>query len=367
MYPLFVITMAAFMAAISLQPAGVARESTAGGTLKLTPCDPVPESRFGYSVATDGITTAVSALGTLLGGPSRVCVYEGSPTATAVLLATQVLPDDIFGIDLAVAGDTIVVSGRRTYVYRRLSAGTWVEELVIPLLSLHVALTRTTLAIASGGQVHIYGRDAQGLWSSTETLTAPLDYLGTALDLEGDLLLVGADESAHVYRQGADGWQLIASLSSDSDCSSGYFNECGFGTDVALWRGIAYVGGWAYGNGESGAVLVFAPRGDQWSLVTKILPRKDDWGQSFGSSFCTNSKGLFIAAPNRDTRFAEASGVVYHYERAGLADAWELVQELVPDPQAFASFGFSMSCGPDVVVVGAIDADSGGAAYCIDV
>lgn len=365
---------AAIIAAIGVSlsglPMGTVRQESVGSfaTLKLTPCDPTPESKFGYSVAVDGNTIAVGDIGAPLGGNGRVCVYEGNPSGTTVLSPTQSLPDSSYGITVAIEGDTIAVGGELVYVYRRLAQGSWIEEHVIPSASHEVALRAGTLAISAASQVVLYRRNQQGLWIKTDTITAPLGVsdFGTALSLGDDLLLVGAVESAVVYRKTSNGWQHAATLKSDLDSSGGFFGTTGFGVDVVLWRGAAYIGSWGYGNSESGAVLVFAPTGGQWHLVEKILPRRKQWAQGFGSSFCINEDGLFIGASNENTRQAEFSGVVHHFKQVGPQHSWALIQQIAPDPQPSASFGFSVSCASGVLVVGAIDADVGGAAYCID-
>jgi hypothetical protein len=113
------------------------------------------------------------------------------------------------------------------------------------------------------------------------------DGYGEAVDVYGDVLVVGASEwntcghgSAYVYRASGEAWQMEAHLAaSDQDEFSQQarqFEGQRFGTAVALGEGIMAVG--APGNvpptagGHPGAVYVYGYDGHAWMETTKLMP-----------------------------------------------------------------------------------------------
>ena len=116
-------------------------------------------------------------------------------------------------------------------------------------------------------------------------LTAPVhtwDGYGEAVDVRGDVLVIGANDgnhygpgSAYVYRFLGGAWQPEAQLTA-SDRNEGQ----GFGGSVALGEGIIAIG--APGNtypkakGYPSAVYVFEYGGQNWVETAKLMPAPSD-------------------------------------------------------------------------------------------
>lgn len=330
--------------------------SSAAPATALPPCVADAGAVLGECVATDGRVIAVTTRAPL-GGTGTICVYEEGAFASVALAPDP--PDAAFGAALALDGDTLVAGGSNAYVHRRIHPGVWIADAVIAGPAQALALDGDRLAIGDGQRVRILARDGSGAWSLEEVLLHPSPVFGATLALEGDLLLVGADEAAVLFERRPLGWQLNGELTADRAGTNG------FGVDVALWRGVAYVGSYRYGALDRGAVFEFVRgAGGSWQQSARLEPRPGDPFEAFGLALDVGSSGLFVAAPYADVRAAQAAGVVYRFERSP-AGPWKLAEVVSPDPRPFGVFGWSVASARDLLVVGAIGADESGAAYCV--
>lgn len=166
------------------------------------------------------------------------------------------------------------------------------------------------------------------------------DGYGEAVDVHGDVLVVGASEwnpcgpgSAYVYRASGDEWSAEAQLTAGDD-NDAAGNARRFGTSVAVGDGIIAVGAPgdppdAGGELPSGAVYLFEYDGRSWVETATLMPDPLDRGAAQSEltpGFCGRFRPkLFgsLVALQGDTLAVggDARGVVYIYQRE--ADGWQ--------------------------------------------
>ena len=205
-----------------------------GEVAKLTARDAAAFDAFGASVAIEGDTAVVGAVGDgdagVLSGSAYIFARAaGDPGAwqqIAKLTADDATAGDRFGASVAIAGDTVIVGAQGSD-----GAGT------------------------ASGAAYVFAREAGGPggWGQVAKLTAadaaPGDQFGASVAIQGDTVLVGAggdddagsgSGSAYLFAPGEGGsraWRQIAKLAA-ADGSA--FD--GFGRAVALGRELVTIG-----------------------------------------------------------------------------------------------------------------------------
>jgi len=223
-------------------------------TEKLVPSDPAALDWFGRTVDVDGDRIAVGASRKADPAPSQGAVYvferQGSQwNQTAKIKASDGAGDDYFGgaIDLdgdrllvgAHGGDDLASESGGAYVFD-LIGGTWVESAKLIAadgranddLGIEVALSGDVAALASygdddagtdAGAAYVFTRDPGGVWHETQQLfasnAAPGDGLGSGIAMDGDVLVVGAQDA------GPGGAKNGAAYAFRRDPSTGLFAE----------------------------------------------------------------------------------------------------------------------------------------------
>lgn len=298
------------------------------GTSTLTGGDS-PFDSFGYAVDVDGDTAVIGAPGIQArGGAAYVYVRSGAGwRKQATLQAPDGAVNDTFGFSVTVDGDTAVVGS----VYD-----------------------------APGGSAYVFRRTG-AVWALEAKLRPPdparSGQFAAALDLEGDLLAVGADRddtatgvdsgAAHLFVRRGSVWRLqqtvVASDSSTDD---------NFGTSVDLSGTTLSVG--APGADDlRGAAYVFDRTGGGWTEVARILA--PDPGGQFGRSIAVDRATLLVGAP--ENRLGQGSA--YLFDRAGPGFLFQ-AELVAPDAQMFDEFGSSVVLAGPVAVVGAAFDDVAG-------
>lgn len=277
------------------------------------------------------------------------------------------------------------------------------------------AIAQTATSPYEAGPVHLFRRDAQGVWSLEDSLQGNYDdAFGHAVALAPDVVLVGAPQPdlgpgyVRAYRRLADGtWALETILTPDPDETDTFFGaRIAFDGETALVdsSGGVYVfrrdasGFWTqearldpadepvgFGsalavdgdtvlvaavldddNGyQSGSAYVFTRDGGAWTQRAKLLP--DDGAQSdwFGWGAALEGDTAVLSAAYDDDQ-GEQSGSVYVFRRDG--EAWaQTAKLLAADGQTNDVFGSGLDLEGDTLLVGATgDDDLGtgvGAAY----
>jgi hypothetical protein len=322
--------------------------------------------------------------------PSAAVGREDPPAgladgAAAVPAPSQVIaPAGVadFGGAVAMSGNWAAIAGAAgagdpgtVYVYQR-AGSTWVERVAIAApegaaavgWGSAVAVSGTTLAIATRGAVGIYGWNGRA-WRLQATLPAnPGSGAGLALALAGDTLIVGEsdEECCHVtgaaaaYTRDAAGvWHREAVFTSGSQVADGY------GYAVGVAHDFAFVG-----SPLLGRVDVYQRRPDGWHPVTRLTAPLANGQPSLGF-------GGAIAASNRTVAIGGDGQTVHLFIRqqkrwveqaaiaapAGAAAAAEVGAGAGAASGPAPSFGLAVALSLDTLVVASPDDDTTGAAY----
>jgi len=213
------------------------------------------------------------------------------------------------------------------------------------------------------GSAYVFQRKDGG-WTQVARLVPDdrgfLDELGCAVALSGDVAVVGAhhhDEettnkdrgAAYVYRRSDDGWKLVQKLVASDGAK---FDE--FGNAVAVDGDTILVGAWLDDDRgiSSGSVYVFRDRGGRWVEDRKIVPEDGAAYDYFGVSLALAGDRAVIGSYQDDLQGLDA-GSVQVFERVG--DAWERAAVLLaPDGGANDAFGADVALEGTTVVVGAL-------------
>ena len=343
--------------------------------------------------------------GGLLSGSVAEWRYDGDQWVFQDYLLTQDLGEGHFlGQAIAVDADVAVFgapghdqgapfNGGAAYVFRLTGAG-WVEEAQLfapdPEAGDHfgerVDVSGDALAIAAPregsldeGSVYLFRHDGTG-WAFEEKLQPPgIDedaMFGTALDLEGDVLLVGAPfEGAdrgrvYEYVRSAGTWGLndtwTASDAQDADT---------FGYSVALEGDSAVVGapGAITSSGIRNAVYAFERSAGVWSETQKLVGSTTLDGHRLGFSIAIQGDRMLAGAPWFTDAIGKNRGIAYLFRREPTTGWIEEAILGASDALPFDQYGWKVAFGGNFAAVGAPFVDNGpfsdsnvGAVYAYD-
>jgi len=317
-----------------------------------------------------GLVTLMLLLGVGLGGdrfPTRalelyISEFQGSAitqdwTEITKLLASDGAAEDLFGVSVALNGNTAVV-------------GTPIDD----------------DNGARSGSAYIFERTQSGGWKEVKKLVAPdgatRDKFGYSVAISGDIVVIGAPQddlevqtgTAYVFERnqgGMDNWGVVKRLlASDGDLDDR------FGFSVAISDNTIVVGAYHHdANGDaSGAAYVFERNWDGtngWGQVKKLTASDGESSDLLGYSVAISGDTAIVGAHGSDDRGAW-TGAAYVFERdQGGSNNWGETRKLVAtDGVAEDYFGFSVAGSGNVIVVGAPgDADNGnnaGSAYVFE-
>ena len=330
---------------------------------KLTASDSQAADRFGASVAISGTTMLVGAPNDDDRAPQSGAVYvfdlaSGSWFEAQKLLASDQDSDPgFFGWSVAIDGNVAVIG----------------------------AIDNRDLTGVRAGAAYVFRRNG-GVWTEEQKLTpsdAGVDQdFGWSVSVSGDVVLIGAPRNDHsslinpgaayVFRfDSVSGvWteeqKLTASDAAQSD---------EFGFSVGVDGSFVMVG--SHFNDEnapgSGSVYVFGydstlPPGSQWTEQQELV--SDGGGDELGSALALIGD-LAVVGARLDSGLVAFTGSAYVFRRdptAPVGVQWAIEQKLTAsDGAASDNFGFAVSLGHDLAIVGAnLDDDLGfasGSAY----
>ena len=306
--------------------------------------------KFGYSVAADGDIAVVGAPGDpdSEDGPGAAFVFSRSAgvwTLKYKLKSNGAVQDDEFGNSVAFDGKSIVVGapsddGNATgsgaaYVFTKPVSG-WDNSNGTGTVN----LSETAKLTASDGE----GGD-EG------------DEFGNSVAVHGDTVVVGAyahdgtKGKAYVFTKPGTGWasatetaQLTASNGAEGDY---------FGDSVAIDGDTIVVGADEKGN-ATGSAYVFVKPGTGWATDTEdaqLTASDGVAGDYFGNSVAIDGDVIVVGADENDS--ATGSAYVFVKPDSGWADDTETAQLTASDGMAGDKFGYSVAVDGDTVVVGA--------------
>lgn len=365
---------------------------------KLTAADGAAGDNLGIAVAVSGDTAVIGAANDRVGsnsfqGSAYVFVRSGSTwTQQAQLVAADGASTDFFGSEVAVSGDTALVSAFRddvgansdqgsAYVFVR-SGSTWTQQAKLlaqdgaadSWFGYSLALSGDTAVVGASdddvggrinqGSAYVFVRSGTS-WSQQAKLTAADgaegDSLGRAVALSGDTVLVGASGddvgglanrgSAYVFTRAGASWTQQAKLLAADGAANDFFGDA-----VALSRETALVGAWrddVGANPDQGSAYVFVRSGVTWSQQARLLAAEAAAGDGFGFSVALSGDVAAVGAMFDDLGSSAEQGSAHVFVRSGAA--WALqARVLAADGAASDQFGAAVAISADTLVVGAV-------------
>ena len=307
---------------------------------KLTPSVSSTNAFFGLSIDIKNDRMAIGAPGQAgLAGGLRGAVFvfdriAGNWTETAAI-ADALVPnngDPNFGAALSLDGDQIAIgapdawgsvpsSRGLAFVFEK-SGNSWIEEAVFD----------------------------PGILTQ---------YFGSSVDLDGDMLAVGAPINyavapyvkpgmVFVYVRGPSGWSTQSTLYPND-----VHGEHAFGSTVKLNGDVLLVGS-ARADGlnpTTGAVYVYKRSGANWNLQQKITASDGQEGDNFGAALSLGADTLLVGAPQADVHGTFNAGAAYLFQKQ--AGTWTQHGKLV-SPSYWAGVKFF---GPYTASTVALDGD----------
>ena len=394
---------------------------------KLTASDAEAGDQLGFGAALSG-DTAVLGAPSNADGTGAVYVYQrnsggaGNWGEVIKVLASDGHTGDVFGLSVAVAGDTAIVgaagqsaggiSAGAAYIYQQDLGGAdnWgeVKQLTasdsdeFSAFGYSVAVRGDVAVVGArsapvpsvngSGAAYIFERNEGGAnnWGEVKQLLPPDPHLnarfGVSVAVDGDTVVVGSywqttglpfrAGAAYIYRRdqgGPDNWGLEKKLTA-SDAQER--DELGFSVGIS---GDTVVAGAnlkdAGGRRDAGAAYVFRRDeggDDNWGEVKKLVASDAGAGDRFGISAAVSGDVAVIGAYLENTSGINNAGAAYVFSRdEGGAGNWGQVRKLAAsDRDTEDDFGFSVSVSGTTAIVGADREDgitaTAGAGYIFD-
>ncbi len=302
-------------------------------TQKVTADEPVEGMGLAADVQLDGDTMILGA-----NGDDRIALNQGSASIyvrrngvwefDTELLADDGMPEDHFGIHVAIEGDRAIVGA-----------------------------LRADGPTADSGAVYVFEFGMSG-WVQTAKLTPPAGSdgggLGFSVDLQGDTIVAGAPGAdgtgaVHVFRFDGVGWRHVQTLAASDATESDFF-----GVDVALDGNTLVVGAAQAGDAddEAGACYVFEFDGSEWVETQKLRPTTIDDRDEFGSNVAIDGDTILVGAPVFDDGSIGIvqPGAAFVYTR--IDGTWIEQAMLTVDDTDTNRFG-SVALEGDMAVIGA--------------
>lgn len=351
-----------------------------------------PGTNFGATLVLNGDTVAVGASGedtAINFDTGAVYVYTrvGFNWVQQQVLQSPVNTSGLFfGEALALDDNTLAVSSYyqddsagAVYLYTR-AAGVWTLQATLTandraagdLFGVALALDGNTLAVSAPGADTTAGTDSGAVYIFTRTgstwaqqaklvTNSPASGAGRSLALEAGTLLIGDPEATvgamaragrvMVYTGGGATWTPRAIVTASAPQATARF-----GYSLSYFGGASggqvAVGAPGLATGEdSGAVYLFAGSGASWTQVVHLTPNTPQAGQTFGEEVGWNGQRLLVGAPNYDAGTLQSSGAVYVFAMIG--STWVQSQFVTGNDAATGGyFGSGLAAGPDWSVIG---------------
>ncbi len=221
---------------------------------------------------------------------------------------------------------------------------------------------------SNSGSVTVFERDElTGEWQETQLLLAsngaPSDYFGSAIDISGDYIFVGADghdNPGSVYgavyifvRNPQTGLWAESQILYPASGNAG--NR--FGNTITVHGDLLAVGDPDGSTIFTGSVYLYQldPQTGQWTQQQQLIPPIGPSNQgSFGESIAIGQGMILIGRPSDSVGIGSNVGSVYLYKQDPEDGNWVLEQQLLSSTaQANEEFGESVAIGEGVLVISA--------------
>ncbi len=260
----------------------------------------------------------------------------------AKLLASQPYDGGMFGVDVAISGDTIVIGAKYSYGHTDPETGRW-----------------------NDGLVYVFERSGTE-WSEQAILMEEEYSFGTSVSISGDTIAVGVNPSsyteeenwpddslppgsAYVYVRNGNNWNKQATFTTTASPIRDLY-----AMDVSIAGNTLVVGAPSDDENidDGGAAYVYTRSGESWSQQTKLIPADPTEGKDFGCSVSVCDDTIVVGAFH-DEIGQNFTGSVYVFTRSG--EMWSQ-QDKVTTTNANQNvrFGHSVAVSGDTVLVGAV-------------
>ncbi len=327
----------------------------------LTASTPDTGDRLGQQVSISGDTLVVGAPGA--GGTGSAFVFTksgGNWTEQAVLVASNAEADDLFGKNVDISGDSIIIgapledsngtgednnensSAGAAYIFTR-TGTTWSQQAYLKpstpaandLFGTAVGIENGTAVVSANledttaddsGAAYVFLRNGT-TWSQEAIIkasdAAKSDNFGTSLSLSGEKLAVGANGAAYVFSRSGTTWTQDGPAITAGDGDPDDF----FGFDVALDGDTLAVGSFLEDSNaqgidgseaddnapNSGAVHIFTRGASSWDQQAYIKASDTTDENQFGKRVALLGNSLAISSDQRNNK----AGAVYYFTRSG--------------------------------------------------
>ncbi len=360
-------------------------------------------AKFGFSMAVGPDIAAIAAPETTIDGKLAAgAVYifhlvDGNWVEVQQLSETTPKTGNRFGYNVAMNSNTLAISAfgydgngkdsGRVYLYQPTNDGKW--ALQSSLQSPHpttrerfgynIALSGNNMAVATlrgpdgakdAGNVHLYQYSNNG-WAFVQSIDIPgaSDRFGQSIVLDGDLLAIGsfADDnecrdriddagSVTLYRLSGTKWVQAAELKADNGDGGDRFGFALALSGKTLAVGAICEDGLTptdeYSGAQVGAVYVFTEEDGQWTQRAYIKEPIIRNHNLFGYRIALTNKLMAIGAPLNDDN-GEDAGAAYLYQGSG--DDWEAIRTIQPaDVKALDEFGVDLELSAGNLLIGSI-------------
>ncbi len=205
----------------------------------------------------------------------------------------------------------------------------------------------------------LQGSNWTELQKVTPSTASENDYFGSAVDLEGEVAVIGAPDagpepfgpgSVYFFRFSGTSWVEEQELGSSTPEFDG-----NYGGSVSLSGDRAAIG--AY-RPLHGSVDIVAFDGSQWVVEQVLTAAEQQTRDYFGWSVALRDDRLLVGAIGADDTH-ESQGAAYLFEDNG--NTWQRKKRFVSTtPFSLSSFGDSLALGEDIAFIGN-RSDGGGA------
>jgi hypothetical protein len=311
---------------------------------KLTDNDGQAMDQFGVSVAISGNTIIAGApLDDLAEKDAgSACVFVRSGTAWA---QTQKLsgvnsagsyPGDLFGLAVAISGDTAIIGAPFFDTFGRVNQG------------LAVAYVRSSGFWVYKGYLTANDGEADDRFGSSVVINGDTALVGAHFDDIGTPAGVNLDQgSAYLFTWSGTTWAPRQKFTAKGGAAREYFGQA-----VALSGDRAIVGAphaKIGANLSQGAVYVFGCGYVEQPKLPNIGAVAED---GFGFAVAVDGDTAVVGAPLDDVGSRSNRGSAYVFTRNGVG--WtRSAQIFAPDGQANDKFGYSVAISGDTIVIGA--------------
>jgi uncharacterized protein (TIGR03437 family) len=332
---------------------------------KLTASDGVSGDLFANSIAVDGDTAVIGAVGanTFIGA-AYVFVRSGTTwSQQAKLTSSDGAIGDGLGGSVAVSGNTVVAGASENasglgaaYVFTA-AGSTWSQQAKLTasdgasgdLFGGSVSLSGTTAVAGatgkSSGQGAAYVFISSGTsWAQRAKLTASDaasgNQFGSSVSVSGDTVLAGAPakEAAYVFARSGASWNQQAELASPDGGGA-------FGTSVAVSGNTAVVGE-PFNLSEKGSAFVFVRSGSNWTQQATLNAADRFFGDQLGSSVAVSGSLALAGAPAKNSQ----QGIAYVFSQSGTS--WTQQAELTgADATSADNFGNAIAVNGNTALI----------------